>query len=59
MIAHRLGSVTDADEILVMDSGRLVERGTHDDLLRSDGRYKEMWSSYTNAMNWKIGGTNV
>lgn len=59
MIAHRLGSVTDADEILVMDSGRLVERGTHDNLLRSDGRYKEMWSSYTNAMNWKIGGANV
>ena len=43
VIAHRLSTVIDADEILVMDAGRVVERGRHDDLLDRDGPYAEMW----------------
>jgi ATP-binding cassette, subfamily B, heavy metal transporter len=44
VIAHRLSTVVDAHEILVMDSGRIVERGTHNELLALGGRYAEMWA---------------
>ncbi|HWI25280.1 MAG TPA: lipid ABC transporter permease/ATP-binding protein, partial [Lysobacter sp.] len=42
-IAHRLSTVMDADEILVMDAGRIVERGTHAQLLAEQGHYAQMW----------------
>jgi ATP-binding cassette subfamily B protein len=44
VIAHRLSTVVDAHEILVMDAGRIVERGTHAQLLAKGGRYAEMWA---------------
>ncbi|MEI6418175.1 MAG: ABC transporter ATP-binding protein/permease [Sphingomonadales bacterium] len=44
VIAHRLSTIVDADEILVMDAGRIIERGRHDKLLNSNGRYAEMWA---------------
>ncbi len=44
IIAHRLSTVVDADQILVMDKGRIVERGTHDELLRQSGVYVQMWN---------------
>ena len=43
MIAHRLSTVVDADEILVLEEGRIVERGSHAELLHNNGRYSEMW----------------
>ncbi len=44
VIAHRLSTVVDAHEILVMDAGRIIERGTHNALLAAQGRYAEMWA---------------
>ena len=44
VIAHRLSTVMDADEILVMDQGRIVERGTHRELLAARGAYAQMWA---------------
>ncbi len=44
VIAHRLSTVVDAHEILVMDAGRIVERGTHTALLAANGRYAQMWA---------------
>ena len=44
VIAHRLSTVVDADQILVMQGGRVIERGTHDALLRADGPYAQMWA---------------
>ena len=44
VIAHRLSTVVDAHEILVMEAGRILERGTHAELLASGGRYAQMWA---------------
>ena len=44
VIAHRLSTVVDAHEILVMDAGRIIERGTHAQLLAQQGRYAQMWA---------------
>ncbi len=43
-IAHRLSTIVDADAILVLDAGRIVERGSHRELLAADGLYAEMWN---------------
>jgi ATP-binding cassette subfamily B protein len=43
LIAHRLSTVVHADQILVMDHGRIIERGTHAELMRANGHYAEMW----------------
>ncbi|MBY0368569.1 MAG: ABC transporter ATP-binding protein/permease [Roseateles sp.] len=43
VIAHRLSTVVDAHEILVLEQGRIIERGRHDELLVKNGRYAEMW----------------
>ena len=44
VIAHRLSTVMDADEILVLDKGRIVERGAHRSLLESNATYAQMWA---------------
>ena len=43
LITHRLAGLESVDEILVMEGGRVVERGTHDELLGQDGRYSSLW----------------
>jgi ATP-binding cassette subfamily B protein len=49
MIAHRLSTVVNADQIVVLDQGRIVERGTHDDLLDQGGLYAELWQRQAEA----------
>ena len=54
MIAHRLSTVVNADKIIVLDSGRVAEEGTHGELLSKGGVYARMWEDYNQAVQWKI-----
>ena len=54
MIAHRLTSVRNVDEILVMEKGKVVERGSHDMLMAKDSYYKRELLRYNMANDWRI-----
>jgi len=49
VIAHRLSTVVDAHEILVLEAGHILERGTHAELLTAQGRYAQMWALQQSA----------
>ena len=51
VIAHRLSTIIDADQILVLDAGKIVERGTHRELLASNGLYANLWSLQQSEQN--------
>lgn len=54
IIAHRLSTVRGAGKIIVMDKGRVAEQGTHEELMKRNGKYSAMWEMYTKAIDWKI-----
>ena len=55
MIAHRLSTVMNADRIFVMDDGKCVESGKHEELMSKNGLYKRMFDEYTRSIEWKVG----
>ena len=55
MIAHRLSTVKNADKIFVMDDGKCVENGSHDELMNINGLYKRMFDEYSRSIQWKVG----
>ncbi len=54
MIAHRLTTVQDADSIVVVDNGEIVEQGTHKELLSREKYYHRMWNEYQQSVSWKL-----
>ena len=54
VIAHRLGTILNADNIIVLDKGRILEMGTHDELLGINGWYASVYEEQRRAQNWKV-----
>ena len=54
MIAHRLTTVRDADNIVVVDGGKVAEQGTHDELMALQAYYYKMWNEYQKSVAWKL-----
>ncbi|MBB5158996.1 ABC transporter ATP-binding protein [Saccharopolyspora phatthalungensis] len=54
VIAHRLTTITGADQIVVLDGGRVVERGTHPELIAAGGRYSALWARHEQAAGWGL-----
>lgn len=54
MIAHRLTTVQDADNIVVVDNGRIAEQGTHQQLMEQGALYYKMWNEYQKSVEWKL-----
>lgn len=54
MIAHRLSTIKNADQILVIDDGRIVQKGTHHKLIEEKGQYHDFWQRRLKARSWKI-----
>ena len=54
MIAHRLTTVQDADNIVVVDNGRIAEQGTHQQLMEQATLYYKMWNEYQKSVAWKL-----
>ncbi len=54
MIAHRLSTVKNVDKIYVVENGRIVEEGSHDDLVENNGLYSRMWDEFNQSIQWKV-----
>ena len=54
MIAHRLGTIKNAQQILVLSEGQIVERGTHESLMKEEGVYRKMFSIFDEVKSWKM-----
>ena len=54
MIAHRMSTIRDAGKIYVIDGGKVIEEGRHDELMALGGKYSTMYSEYSKAVNWRV-----
>ncbi|WP_277212234.1 ABC transporter ATP-binding protein [Isoptericola croceus] len=58
MVAHRLRSVVEADAVVVLEGGRVVQHGRHEDLVVTDGLYRRLWTTQQQAAGWQLVGAS-
>ena len=54
-MAHRMSTIKNADRIYVVDDGKIIEEGKHDELMNLGKKYAAMYTEYSKAVNWRIG----
>jgi ATP-binding cassette subfamily B protein len=54
MIAHKLSTIRNVDQILVIEDGKISQRGNHDELAAQDGLYKRLWDMQRETSKWKV-----
>jgi ATP-binding cassette subfamily B protein len=59
LIAHRLSTVVNADQILVLIDGSIAQQGTHASLVLEDGPYQRMWDDYCSSVAWELNGSGA
>lgn len=59
VIAHRLSSIKEADSIVVLEQGEVIDCGTHDELINRCSTYRDMWAALEQSDQWKMGGVNA
>ena len=59
VIAHRLSSIKEADSIVVLEQGEVIDCGTHDELITRCSPYRDMWAAFEQSDQWKMGGVNA
>ena len=59
VIAHRLSSIKEADSIVVLEQGEVIDCGTHDELINRCSPYQDMWAAFEQSDQWKMGGVNA
>ena len=59
VIAHRLKTIAGADQIIVLEDGKLSEQGTHQELIEKNGLYKKLFTIQQDSLGWSVGGLKV
>ena len=59
VIAHRLSSIKEADSIVVLEQGKVIDCGTHNELINRCSPYQDMWAAFEQSDQWKMGGVNA